>query len=339
MVHQELFLVLGQLPHLETLSLRADESQFQEKHQEPIIIPDNSFPSLRQLDLYQLNEYTMSRICNIAPLFYHLVSASIMFNGKPSWYDNYYSNHINRSEVPFACLGVNSPHIERLTVLPHGYRLSELKLSWSIIDKLKHMPLQYLRVGTIELGPDIGSNSTSGAPQVDRPHRWEDLLSAVSQLEELHMDTKHVSLNELRLLGTWLPKLRLLVFWQIDLRQAETPTEMINATQPIILRSWSYFGANPVDEYSYSIWSACIPDTESTICNAARYLHGIWPHVKCETDRVSHWPHSFSHYEKPGARLNDAIALLRLGVNPEGRLEVGWGDEFESISEASITSC
>ncbi|KAG8774005.1 hypothetical protein FRC12_002201 [Ceratobasidium sp. 428] len=275
MVHQELFLALGQLPHLETLSLRTDESQFQEKHQEPIIIPNNSFPSLRQLDLYQLNEYTMSRICNIAPLFYHLVSASIMFNGKPSWYDNYYSNHIDRSEVPFACLGANSPHVERLTVLPHGYRSSEVKLSWSIVDKLKRMPLRYLRVGTIELGPDSSSNFTSEAPQVDWPHRWEDFLSAVSQLEELRMDTKHVSLDELWLIGSRLPKLSLLVFWQVDLRRARAPTETINATQSIVLRSWSYFGADIAPGCPHGFWAACIPDTESSICNAARFVASL----------------------------------------------------------------
>ncbi|KAG8700911.1 hypothetical protein FRC09_005666 [Ceratobasidium sp. 395] len=254
------------------LSLRADKSQLQVDDQNPIRIPDDSFLSLQHLDLYQLNEYAISRICNIAPLFRHLISVSIIFKGKRSYSGTYFSDRINRSEVAVACLGANSSHVERLTVLPNGFYPTEFKLSWSTIDKFKHMPLKYLRVGAVNLSPNSGSNTNIEGPQIDGPHRWEDFSIAVPQLEELHMDTKHVSLDELRLLGSWLPKLRLLVFWQVDLRQAVLSTETINATQSIIIRSWSYFGANLVGQFRYGFWAACRPDTESTICNAARFV-------------------------------------------------------------------
>ncbi|KAG8788691.1 hypothetical protein FRC12_014308 [Ceratobasidium sp. 428] len=273
MVRQPLFVALGRLPRLETLSLRADESQFQVDDENSANIPEDSFPSLQHLDLYQLNEYAISRICNIAPLFRHLISVSIIFKGKPSYFGTHFSDRINRSEVAVACLGVNSPHVERLTILPYGFCLSEFTLSWSTIEKFRRMPLRYLRAGVIKLGPNDSLSFDFGAPQIDRSPRWEDFLTAVPQLEELRMDSKHVSLDELRLLGSYLPRLRLLVFWQVDLRQAVPPPETSNAAQPVTLRSWSYFGANIIGQFRYSFWVACIPSVESTICNAARFVY------------------------------------------------------------------
>ncbi|KAG8725622.1 hypothetical protein FRC09_000009 [Ceratobasidium sp. 395] len=236
---QELYTALGQLPHLETLSLRTDASEAQESYNDPIIIPDNSFPSLRQLDLYQLNESAMARICKITQIFRRLVSASIIYKGKPNGRHDFGVTHrYNRSEVAVACLGANSPHIEYLTVLPEGDGLSNFLISWTIIDKLRLLPLKYLKVGRIKLNIDIALDH----PSDDQP-TWGNLLVAVPQLEELHMDTNNISLNELQLIGSKLSKLRLLAFWHVGLQEAGQPPETISATQSIVLRSWSYFGA------------------------------------------------------------------------------------------------
>ncbi|KAG8723006.1 hypothetical protein FRC09_005141 [Ceratobasidium sp. 395] len=311
-VLQELFLALGQLPHLETLSLRADESQVQKHLDDPIIVPDCSFPSLRQLDLYQLYASAIARICVIAPLFRRLVSASIIYKGKPSSHGFQFSHRFNRSEVAVTCLGANTPHVECLTVLPEGECSSEFLVSWSIVDKLRLLPLKYLRVGGINLKLDVNSRHLGN----DRP-TWEDLLTAVPQLEELHMDTCYIGLNELRLIGSRLPELRLFVFWQVMLQEAGQRWRAAGTTtQPIVLRSWSYFGGDRVNE-DFPSWHPRLPTDQSEVYAAARFLYGIWPNVTCETHKVGYWPRSYPPDTKPGERLNEAIALLKSGVDPE----------------------
>ncbi|KAG8792159.1 hypothetical protein FRC12_006973 [Ceratobasidium sp. 428] len=314
-VLQELFLALGQLPRLETLSLRADESQVQMHLEDPIIVPDYSFPSLRQLDLYQLYASAIARICVIAPLFCRLVSASIIYKGKPSGHGFQFSHRFNRSEVAMTCLGADSPHIEYLTVLPEGECPSEFLVSWTIVDKLRLLPLKYLRVGRINLKLDVSSRHLGG----DQP-TWDDLLTAVPQLEELHMDTYYISLNELQLVGSRLPELRLLVFWQVTLQEAGQQLKAAGATtQRIVLRSWSYFGGAEVqDDEFQSSWQPRLPADQSEVYAAARFLYGIWPNVICETQNVSYWPRRYPPDEESGERLNKAIGLLKLGVDPEG---------------------
>ncbi|KAG8717586.1 hypothetical protein FRC08_007166 [Ceratobasidium sp. 394] len=324
-VQEELFLVLGRLPHLETLSLRADDSQVQSDFQDTINVPNDSFPSLRHLDLYQLNRSAMSRICSISPLFRRLVSASIISKGKPALLGRVATKSINSPDVIFTCLGANSPRIEHLTILPGWGYQSCLDITWLILDAFKLMPLRYLSVGTINL-------ESRWSHQNDRPKiTWECFLAAVPQLEELHMETKSIEWNELQLLGSWLPNLRLLVFWRIDLCKAEPPTEAINATQPITIRCWSYFGAHFWGGFRDGRWVPHTPD-EPSILNAARSvvyhiekyqyrrlwtircICGIWPNATCETDFVGDWPIWSKPNQEAGERLKESIALLNLGA-------------------------
>ncbi|KAG8773698.1 hypothetical protein FRC12_002374 [Ceratobasidium sp. 428] len=266
-LQNELFRVLSQLPYLETLSFRADESQAQENYDEAINIPEDSFPSLRHLNLYQLNESPMSRLCKVPQLFRHLTSAVIVFEGKPHYSGRLVVYRVNRSEVSITSLGANSPSIERLTLLPDGDCTSCFEVSWSAINAFKFMPLRYLSVGSVKLG--FGSGS--GDPQ-NREPVWEDLLAAVPQLEELRMETKRMTVDELQLLGSLLPKLRLLVFWQIDLSAVGQPPEMIKATQSITLRSWSFFGSRLRSfGIRHGSWLPRIPESQSSICDAARF--------------------------------------------------------------------
>ncbi|KAG8717583.1 hypothetical protein FRC08_007163 [Ceratobasidium sp. 394] len=268
-LHQELLQALGQLPHLEMLSLRTDQSQRWGDSRDPIRLPDDSFPSLRHLDLHFLNEPAMFRICHIPQLFRGLVSAAIIFEGKPRWGSVVINSRLNRSELAFACLGANSPHLERLTVLTQGDIKSPLKVSLPIINALKLMPLRYLRVGTINFGDRRFNFATLQTPRSEIT--WEHLLTAVPHLEELHMVTQTLGLEELQLIGRSLPKLCLLVFWEIDLCNAGQPTDVVNATQAITIRCWSYFGSklHRLGVAGRGAWAPHIPD-EPSVLNAAR---------------------------------------------------------------------
>ncbi|KAG8713065.1 hypothetical protein FRC09_019122 [Ceratobasidium sp. 395] len=321
-VRQELFQALGQLPYLETLSLRADESQSQKRSDDPLSVSDDSFPSLRQLELYHLIPSAIARICQAPQLFRWLISASITYKGKPRRSGTWFTLDFNRSEVAVSCLGANSPRLECLTVLPYGDCSSEFDASWSIIDKFKLMPLKYLRIGRFKDNHDLLEDL-----QPDRP-TWDNLLTAIPQLEALHLEEQYVSLDKLQLIGSRLPRLRLLVFWYTDLRKvAGQLPEVTNATQPIVLRSWSYFGvAVPARPRRRA---PCIPGTPTSslgICDAARFLHGIWSNIICETCMVNHSTTMRRPNMKLGEHLNEAITLLRSGVDPEMEC-----DEWDSL--------
>ncbi|KAG8773735.1 hypothetical protein FRC12_002335, partial [Ceratobasidium sp. 428] len=62
-VHEELLKVLGRLPHLETLSFCTEWEEQWEYDESPLAVSDDSFPSLRHLNLYGLDESAMSRVC------------------------------------------------------------------------------------------------------------------------------------------------------------------------------------------------------------------------------------------------------------------------------------
>ncbi|KAG8717585.1 hypothetical protein FRC08_007165 [Ceratobasidium sp. 394] len=300
-LHQELLQALGQLPHLEMLSLRADESQCQGDNGDPIRVPDDSFPSLRHLDLHFLNEPAMFRICHLPQLFCGMVSAAIIFEGKPHWGGVMIGGRLNRSELAFACLGANSPRLERLTVLTEGDIESPLEISWPIIIALKLMALRYLRVGTINFG-DRFSFATLQNPRSEIT--WERLLAAVPHLEELDMVTQKLELEELQLIGRSLPKLRLLVFSEIDLCNAGQPIDVVNANQAITIRCWSYFGSK-LRRFGAGrgVWISHIPD-EPSVLNAARCLYGMWPN-------------RYEPNQQAGQRLNEAIAQLKHGAERE----------------------
>ncbi|KAG9116038.1 hypothetical protein FRC07_007499 [Ceratobasidium sp. 392] len=113
-VHSELFESLGQLPYLEILSLRANKEEHWTNVGEDINVPDDSFPSLRHLDLDAVDEFTICRICKVVPLFHNLISASIIFRN--DFGDEFFDDY-GRSNIATTCIGANSPHLERLTVL------------------------------------------------------------------------------------------------------------------------------------------------------------------------------------------------------------------------------
>ncbi|KAG8692719.1 hypothetical protein FRC08_009575 [Ceratobasidium sp. 394] len=267
-LHQELLQVLGRLPYLETLSLRTDSSQDWVFNQDDIYLPDDSFPSLQHLDLHHLDDSTVSRICNIPQLFRHLTTVNISHRED---YDDKLSEK-KRSNAVVACLGKNSPHVQHLTVLPRGETRGCFVVSWSTIDAFKSMPLRYLRLGGIRLDPSLSSDSSGEAPQHHGPEiNWEHLLAAVPHLEELHIETQTLEPQELQLFASRLPRLRLLVFKQVELDKGERSAEAVNANQPIVLRCWSYFGSFST---GWRIWHPRVPDVAG-ISDAVRLVNRL----------------------------------------------------------------
>ncbi|KAG9075816.1 hypothetical protein FRC06_009871, partial [Ceratobasidium sp. 370] len=299
-LHQELLQALGQLPYLEKLSLRTDSSQYWEYNQDHIYLPDDSFPSLHHLDLYHLDESTVSRICDTPQLFRHLATLTILHRED---YDDKMSE-IKRSKTAVTCLGGNSPHIQSLTVLPRGETRSCFAASWSIIDVFKSMPLRYLRLGGIRFYSSFNPDSPQDHESIIN---WEHFLAAVPHLEELHIETQTLELPDLQLLASQLPKLRLLVFRQVDLEKGEGPAGAVNAPQSIVIRCWSYFGSLST---GWRIWHPRVPDAAG-ISKAARHIYGMWPSATLETHTVGLTPSMCHPDEQVATRLNDAIERLK----------------------------
>ncbi|KAG8702064.1 hypothetical protein FRC09_004972 [Ceratobasidium sp. 395] len=257
MVHEELLKVLGQLPHLETLSLCTDNMEEWEYDESPLAVSDDSFPSLRHLYLYGLDESAMSRVCKVPPLFHHLVK------------DN------GRSDVAVTCLGQNSPHVEELTILPRGDN-GLFFISRPTLDKFKRMPLRYLRLGDFifsggyEESDDEGDEGANNPSDRFESHQrgeshWKNLLSSVPQLEELHLERKPLDPQLLQLIALGLPNLRLLVFGDLDLKKVKSSGKANPvAAQPITLRGYSYF-------WCQKLFNRNLP-SEEHIYNAAKFV-------------------------------------------------------------------
>ncbi|KAG8692091.1 hypothetical protein FRC09_011459 [Ceratobasidium sp. 395] len=319
-VHEELLKVLGGLPHLETLSLCTEWDEEWEYDESPLAVPDDSFPSLRHLYLYGLDESTMSRVCKVLPLFRHLVGATIIFEDQ--CFDENLSDY-ERSNVAVTCLGQNSPHLEELTILPRGNN------GWFVItrptlDMFKHMPLRCLRLGHFSLGgdnedEDDESGGESARNPSNRPEiKWQDLLASVPQLEELRVERQPLDPHLLRLIAHHLPNLRLLSFGNIDLGKVKYPEDAeAVAAQPITLRGHSYFW--PKESYGSDDYD---PPKEETIHNAAKYILGIWPNVTaCETHRTSGDTGNAGSKpdEATAAKLYAAIQSLKHGAHNDDR--------------------
>jgi hypothetical protein len=132
-VDKRLIQDLGRLPRLESLSLVSDWSREWPVNGDPITVSDDSFPSLQNLVLYGLDQFTVSRICDVRPLFRHLVRVNIIYedaNTAGAWSDR------KRSQVSAECLGQNTPCLTDLTILPRGNK-GNFVFSWAIIEAFR----------------------------------------------------------------------------------------------------------------------------------------------------------------------------------------------------------
>ncbi|KAG9076126.1 hypothetical protein FS749_012129 [Ceratobasidium sp. UAMH 11750] len=318
-VHERLLEILGQLPHLETLTFCTDYAETWEYDESPLDVPDDSFASLRQLYLYGLDESAMSRVCKVSRLFRHLVTAVIIFEDQ--CFDENMSD-TSRSKVAVKSLGRNSPHLENLTIHPRGDN-DPFVASWPVIDAFKYMPLRCLNLGEVyfdsdededgeededegdeqveEAEDDTGDeNEDRGTSTQNRPAvpEWEYLLSAVPQLEELYLERQQLWPGLLASFASELPMLRLLVFAHVRLDAVVTSLDSGiragTATQLITLRAHSYFGSK-------------VPYLDNAISTAARFIFRIWPNATCEARN----PKSASDQRRVGG-LNKVMESLRI---------------------------
>ncbi|KAG8773528.1 hypothetical protein FRC12_002490 [Ceratobasidium sp. 428] len=232
-VHSDVFEALGQLPHLENLVLRSSGAMLPTK--DPITVPDKSFPCLRALSLYGLDEDPIVRICKITPLFRHLVSAEII--------TDYYSHEdypgdYERSKVAVESMGENSPHLRNITIHPRG-NFGSFVVSAYTINAFRCMPLTSLNLGMIDF--DTGPNSSSSGHDLARGYsptaQWTTFLATVPQLEQFYIEQQELEAKYLWQFATHLPNLRLLVIGGTTFDGTEEPSNEIQASQPILIRT------------------------------------------------------------------------------------------------------
>ncbi|KAG8681431.1 hypothetical protein FRC08_015641, partial [Ceratobasidium sp. 394] len=258
-VQSNIFQALGQLPHLESLVIKSSGASL--PTEDSISIPDDSFLCLRRLALHSLCDGVISRICEITPLFRHLVKAEIMYCDQ--CYEGTEENHL-RSSFAIKSLGQNSPHLQDLAICSQE-NYSEFVVSLPVIDAFKHMPLKRLRLSEIVFDDD---DSEDEEPHEDNPGtvaQWTSLLTTVPHLEELHMERQDLKPQHVQLMASLLPALRLLVLGSVKLGEIEEPFNDVHAPQPITIRSRSYFRSQVYVEVSH------VPD-DTVVLKAARFV-------------------------------------------------------------------
>ncbi|KAG9125596.1 hypothetical protein FRC07_006942 [Ceratobasidium sp. 392] len=280
---QELFNTLGQLPHLETLSLHSDALQPMPHESAKITISDDLFLALRHLELRGMHDSVIQRLC-ASPLFHRLVKASIIFLDHTHGEEPL--DHHTRSKLIAQCFGANSSRIVDLTLLTvNAGNEGFSPVAPDILVTFEQMPLRRLRLGTFpmkywlleDLNPEI---------------KWHEFLVTVPRLEELHLELHILKSSYLPLVASMLPNLRLLVLRHIEFDKMEESTGRA-ATQPITIQCSSYSESEREDLNLYDAAS-------------------IWPNATCETEEQLSWEIGrLSPYEmKKVAELNKILKLL-----------------------------
>ncbi|KAG8744289.1 hypothetical protein FRC10_010452 [Ceratobasidium sp. 414] len=260
-VQSNIFQALGQLPHLESLSIKSLGASL--PTEDSITIPDNSFPCLRRLALHGLCDSVVARVCEIASLFRRLVTAEIIYCDQ--CYDG--SEENLRSSFVIKSLGQNSPHIQDLTICSRG-SYGEFVVNLPVIDAFKYMPLKRLKLGEIIFDSSGEENEDDPGSHVDNPGtaaQWTSLLTTVPQLEELRLEGQDLKPEHLRLIASLLPDLQLLVLGSVKLIEIAEPFDEVHAPQPIVIRSRSYFRSQVYHEVGRA------PDN-TAVYRAARFV-------------------------------------------------------------------
>ncbi|KAG9105522.1 hypothetical protein FRC07_009217, partial [Ceratobasidium sp. 392] len=127
------------------------------------------------------------------------------------------------------------------------------------------MPLRCLRFGKVGFDSEMDEDGFASDP-IDLPDAmWEGFLVSVPHLEELHLQREELQPEQLWIFASHLPKLRLFVFDSVGLGGVKVlpdRNDSCAATQPIILRTVSYFKPRALRT------EAASPDAE-TISKAA----------------------------------------------------------------------
>ncbi|KAG8690221.1 hypothetical protein FRC09_012069 [Ceratobasidium sp. 395] len=270
-VYNELLNTLGRLPHLENLSFCANKNDPVNddlpEFRVPLHVPDDSFPSLRNLYLQGLFEDTMNRLFKVPVLFRRSIIVKIIFAFQPF---EYRLDMTERSNTLIECLSQNSPHLEDLTIGLLG-KYGCFIVTRLAVDAFRHMHLRYLSLTIVNFDSDV---------------ELEDFLASVPHLEVLDLGLQQLEPDIFQPFGSHLPKLGLLFFGTIDLENAKELLEKVEqqaASQPIVLcgqafleHQWRQPGvpySPPSDESIYNVASSGIimkpllPNLERLIMN------------------------------------------------------------------------
>ncbi|KAG9122687.1 hypothetical protein FRC07_000817, partial [Ceratobasidium sp. 392] len=111
-----------------------------------------------------------------------------------------------------------SPSLVDLTISSAAEK-HHFTLFWPTIDVFSHMPLKRLNLGSIQFSPGHTSfNVEVTGIQPNLPSiKWKDLLAAVPLLEDLSLPRQKISMQDLHVIVTMLPHLRLLALCAIQL--------------------------------------------------------------------------------------------------------------------------
>ncbi|KAG8705039.1 hypothetical protein FRC08_001883 [Ceratobasidium sp. 394] len=296
---QELFQTLGQLQNLENLSIVSDWSEDPPTSGgDPICLSDGLFPALRHLTLSRVDTCIVRRVCDSPQLFRCLISASIIYADE---------NELDSKELrarlfgAMRCFSHGSSHLVDLTILTSGAS-GYFWLFSSFIDTFKQMPLRRLRLGGVDLNPNLKRGRNRN--KVNNPAlKWEDFLAAVPGLEELRLDNQSLELEDLGGFASALPNLRLLALRSIE--PGETPwgcdlaPGARAATRPITIRYRLYFSCGSLDGvFAYDV---------------SRYTYKIWPNATFEASMDWRDPENHADSWFAAARWNKKMELLRSG--------------------------
>ncbi|KAG8737577.1 hypothetical protein FRC10_008056 [Ceratobasidium sp. 414] len=215
-INNQVLQTLGRLPYLERLALFRDGLDQWAENEDPIELPDDSFPSLRDLSLNSISPFPLAQICTSPKLFRNLVIANISYGADSSLK---FRSNLERLNIATCPLGHGSPYITCLAIYLNGW----FAPSWSIIEAFKQMPLRRLNLYLVVFGSE-GSVASLGeeVPPVYHPTiGWRDFLSAVPLLEEFYLPRQTLEPNHLPIFASMLPRLRLLVLKAISFTGAE----------------------------------------------------------------------------------------------------------------------
>ncbi|KAG9086915.1 hypothetical protein FRC06_002818, partial [Ceratobasidium sp. 370] len=154
-------------------------------------------------------------------------------------YEGTEENHM-RSSFAIKSLGQNTPHLQDLTICSQE-NYGDFVVTLPVVDAFRHMPLKRLRLSEVTFDDNDDEGEDFHGDNPGTAAQWTSLLTAVSHLEELHMERQDLKPEHLQLIASLLPNLRLLVLGSVKLSEIEEPFNGVHAPQPVIIRSRSYF--------------------------------------------------------------------------------------------------
>lgn len=173
---------LGDLPHLETLSIYGG----QEPRIFGLTLPDSSFPALRNLELLGFHWSNLRYMCDLTPLLHQLTRLVLELSIRDYWWDA----DIGEAEWPTNIMLSVSEHAPLLTDLSMNFITVNtcvlVDSDW--VDALENLPLKRLNLQYTEF--DCG---------------WTNLASALPDLEEFRATS--ISSKAVRMMRRRLPQL------------------------------------------------------------------------------------------------------------------------------------